>query len=126
MASFETAKRSFAAYKGHYTRSLKSFNALLDVKPFPTLSSIENSYTRLQKRIDAHFNSTESMISLLKEANVAAEVVDDGKELETVNQYYDTLISEQTKVETKYAKFKEVYVKNTCVQVPNHHLHGTE
>ena len=108
MSTLETTKKSFAAYKGHYNRSLKLFNALLDVKPLPTLSSIESSYNRLQQRMDSLFNSTEPMISLFEETEFTADDnVDVTAELETYNRYYDSLISEKTKMETRYAKHKE-------------------
>ena len=108
MLTLATAKKSFAAYKGHYKRNLKLFNAILDVKPLSTLSSIESSYNRLQQRMESLFNSTENMITLFEETEFTADDnVDVTKELETYNQYYDSLISEKTKMETVYAKLKE-------------------
>ena len=116
MTSFAKTKKSFAGFKGHYTRSLKAYNALIDVKPFPTLSSMEATYDRLQKRMDTLFNETETMIAFLEEGKFEdGEEVDIENELDTVNQFFDRLISEQTEVETSYAIFKEKFAKHNSI-----------
>ena len=53
------------------------------------------------------------MIGFLEEGKFPdGEEVNVDKELETVNQFFDSLISEQSKVETSYATFKGNYGKH--------------
>ena len=117
MTSFETAKRSFAAHKGYFNRSLKLFYSLLDVKPSPLLSSVEKSYKQLQNRMDLLFTLADETISSLEGG--AYPDVDVAKEIETLNEYYDTLISEQTKIETDFVLFKEKHEISQPVVSPS-------
>ena len=120
--SYDTLKRSHGAYKGHFSRCLKRFNTLVDLKTPPTLSSVESAYTRLQKQLDSLFTSTEAITTFLEEGKFEeGSTVDVAKELEDINTFHDTLIDEQAKIETSYGNFKEALMKsvtNNTASVP--------
>ena len=108
-SSFAASKKSFTAYKGHYNRTTKAFEALLQVKPRPTIQTLEKSYTRVQKQMDALFNSADSIITLLESFDSAATDgrLDINRELIEMTQYYEKSLTEQCDIESKYVEFKE-------------------
>ena len=110
--SFDTAKRSYAAYKGHLTIALKSFYSLMDVKPSPTSTVITKAYDRVQTRMNSVFTATENLITELQNVDSESDNMDSKKELDAVYTYCDETAAEQLKVETLYATF---CAKNTVV-----------
>ena len=119
MSSLESLKKSFAAYKGHFTRAVKAFELLLKVKPLPTMESTEKSYTRVQKQLDALFTSADNVISSLESSSADPEnTVDIQKELDEINGQYDNLLSQQCDIEATYVNFKESCVANVPDHIP--------
>ena len=98
--SFVTKKKSVTAFKGHYKRSAKAYEALLKVKPHATLESLEKAYNRLQKQLDSLFTALDDAISLLDDVDPSDTTVEVDKETKELNDYYDTLLSEQCQFET--------------------------
>ena len=89
--------------------ALKSFYALLDVKPNPSKGAVENSYQKVQERMESVFSSSERLMSSIQGEDFTGEQADVMKELESVNEYYETVLSEQCKVETLYSSFRDKY-----------------
>ena len=107
MSSFDTAKRSVAAHKGHFNRALKQFYALLEVQPSPTFTVIESSYNQLHRRMDSLYSSVGDTLSLLEGGSFSSDnTVDVAKETESLSEYFDSLITEQTKIETCYGRIR--------------------
>ena len=116
MESFESSKKSLIAYKGHFTRAVKAFDLLLKVKPRPTKESMEKSYSRVQRHLDALFTSADNLITLLESYDSTSETtIDVEKELHEINKYYETVLSGQCDIESQYVTFKESCTAHTQV-----------
>ena len=89
--------------------ALKSFHALLDIKPHSSKGAVENSYQKVQERIEFVFSSSEMLMSSIQSENFTGEQANVSKELESVNEYYETVLLEQCKVETLYSMFRETH-----------------
>ena len=113
--SVETCKISFAAYKGHFNRSVQAFEAVLKVKPNPTIETLEKSCTRVQKQLDAVFNSADQVILLLETPESAATEAT-GTELDEIT----TLLNDQCVIETKYVEFRQGYITTTPISPTIH------
>ena len=109
MSSVTKLKRSHAAYKGHFNITVKSFYALLDVKPRPTKEAVENSYQRVQRRLEALFTSSEKLMSSIDRDGATEGDTESKFDLESVEKYYEETLAEQFKVESRYANFMEIY-----------------
>ena len=99
--SIETCKKRF-------NRSVQAFEAVLKVKPNPTIETLEKSYTRVQKQLDAVFNSADQLILLLETSDSAATEAT-GTELGEITTFYEKLLNDQCVIETKYVEFRQGY-----------------
>ena len=105
MASYESSNRSIAAFKGHFNRA---FDLLLKVKPRPTAETVEKSYARVQKQFESLFTSLDDIIALLENYDSTGESsIDVEKELHGLNTYYESILSEQWHMESRYVTFKD-------------------
>ena len=114
--SFVAKKKSVTAFKGHYKRSAKAYETLLKVKPHATLESLEKAYNRLQKQIDSLFTAVDDAISLLDDVDPSDTTVEVDKEAKELNDYYDTLLSEQCQFETFFVERK---MASTSISQPS-------
>ena len=104
--SFLTKKKSVTAFKGHYRRSAKAYDALLKVKPHATLESIEKAYKRVQKQLDSLLTALDDAITLLDDVDPADTTIEVDKETKDLNDYYDSLLAEQCQIETEFVERK--------------------
>ena len=112
--SFHKTKNSFAAYKGHFNRAVKQYEALLKVKPHPIWDLLERSYNRVQKQLEALITSADNMIAFLEGVDQSeTSEFDAGKELNDVTIFYDQLLTQQIQIETSFAEQKPAYTSTT-------------
>ena len=104
--SFGKKKKSVSAFKGHYKRSAKAYEALLRVKPHATLDSLERAYSRVQKQLDSLFTALDDAILLLDDVDPSDTTIDVDKETKDLNDYYDSLLAEQCQIETDFVERK--------------------
>ena len=65
MESIDNLKRILSAYKGHLSKAIGSFNAILMVQPGPILEVVKRAYVKVQDRIEANSNSIERLFTAL-------------------------------------------------------------
>ena len=66
-------KRSLGAYKGHLSKAIDSFNAILMVLPGPTLEAVKRAYVKVQGRVEAKSNSIERLFTALMNDEILSE-----------------------------------------------------
>ena len=113
--SIEKSRRSFAAYKGHFNRTAQAFDAVLKIKPNPTIETLEKSYARVQKQLDALLNSADQLTSLM-ETSDSADSEATRTELGEIATFYDKLLRDQCVIESKYVEFKQGYATSTSIK----------
>ena len=98
---------------------VQAFEAVLKVKPNPTIETLETSYTRVQKQLDAVFNSADQLILLLETSDSAATEAT-GTELGEITTFYEKLLNDQCVIETKYVEFRHGYTTTTPISPTIH------
>ena len=102
MESTDNLKRTLSAYKGHLSKAIDSFNAILMVQPSPTLEVVKRAYVKVQDRIEANSNSKERLfIALMDEEILSEQVIKE----ERIEEYYKQLLKLQCQIETNFVKF---------------------
>ena len=98
---------------------VKSFTTLLKIKPNPTPESVVKSYSRLQSRMDAAFNSLDNLNSFFENAELMKdEKVDVESEQKQASSYYEELLNLQLEMEELHAAFQLTQTSNTPAVQP--------
>ena len=105
--SYNKAKRSLAAFKGHYNSTHKAFRTLCAVQPCPTPERLDKSYKMFQERIESLLNCIDRNIALLDDdVKMTEEKVDVDVEYKQLLEYHEQFMNEQCECESLYVNLK--------------------